>query len=138
MRSRQIIVEASACGVVPPGGDKEYEPCNEQSCTPDVDCVFRSWTRWSDCSCTCDGVKTRSREISVFGSGTGKWCNDATREVQPCHTSAVTDGCMKREKPPENCVLSKWSSWGQCFGTCDRGQRERTRKVLTEPKHGGR
>ena len=75
-RHRKIAVEANACGKIAPGNDKEFEACNQVSCRAPVDCQWTTWAHWSDCSCPCDGVKHRSREIGRHGEGGGKWCDD--------------------------------------------------------------
>ena len=34
--------------------------------------------------------------------------------------------------------MSEWRGWSACSKECDSGSQERTRKILTNPKDGGK
>eukprot|EP00438_Fugacium_kawagutii_P027747 Skav224800 [mRNA] locus=scaffold764:652410:658927:- [translate_table: standard] len=49
------------------GLEDEYEICRDlPACTEDRDCSLAEWDQWSDCSCSCYGVKERHRRIQQF------------------------------------------------------------------------
>lgn len=136
-RHRKIAVEANACGKIAPGNDKEFEACNQVSCRAPVDCQWTTWAHWSDCSCPCDGVKHRSREIGRHGEGGGKWCDDDSTQVAPCNVAQTTPGCEHPKAPPVDCVLGVWGEWSHCSTLCGPGQTTRRRDIVTDAKNGG-
>jgi len=131
-RSRKIISEASVCGKPAVGKDKEFMPCNTQSCTKDKDCQLSLWSEWSDCSCTEDGVKRRSRRIISYGTGKGAWCEGGTKEITGCN---VRKPDVK--KPVIDCALSDWTAWSVCSKSCANGQAERKRSEAVAAVNGG-
>lgn len=140
MRSRQILTEADECGLPATGRSQEFEACNKHtSCEKDRDCQFGDWSVWSACSCSCDGVKRRSRFIAVYGRGDGKWCGGSTKEISPCNPTPGEDeppeGCVIPE--PVDCELNDWEKWSKCSATCGGGQRTRRRDIKTEAKGTG-
>ncbi|CAK9006533.1 A disintegrin and metalloproteinase with thrombospondin motifs adt-1 (ADAMTS adt-1) [Durusdinium trenchii] len=138
-RHRRMMHEANECGKPAEGLSRALEPCNQGvPCAGDVDCQFDSWTQWSACTRTCDGIKRRSRRISVQGRGNGRWCSGATKETSPCNPDPgmpAPSAC--RPVPDQDCRLSEWSQWGECDATCGGGQRERSRSVDMEARGGG-
>ena len=58
------------------GLEDEYEICSHLvPCTEDADCLLAEWDEWSDCSCSCYGVKERHRRIEQFAkAGWGCGC----------------------------------------------------------------
>lgn len=137
-RRRHIVVEANECGVPAQGDDKVFEECNIHSCTRDIDCEFTGWGRWSDCSCPCDGVMHRSREIARHGQAGGKFCDNSTTEVAPCNLAKHTPGCSPPVDPPVDCLLSDWGEWESCSTTCGVGQTTRARTILKHAENGGK
>jgi len=138
-RSREVKTEANECGEPAVGFSQEYEQCNEAvSCSKDVDCEFGDWSAWSDCSCTCDGVKRRSRSIATYGSGSGKWCFGPTKQIDQCNPGAgegPPPGCGG--KKAQDCVPADWKDWTDCTATCGGGQMVRMRRITSEAKSGG-
>jgi len=138
VRHRMIKVEPSDCGKPAIGLSQEYEWCNEKvSCTADVDCAFNTWTDWSDCSCSCDGMKRRSRNIKAHGRGNGKHCPPdggvaAEQVIEPCNTQK----CDSAE-PPVDCVFAAWTKWTDCSAPCGPGEHRRQRVIDTPPSNGG-
>jgi hypothetical protein len=126
-RTRSIIGEAQhgggACGTLTEEGDCNH--LEEDGCP--VDCLTSEWTGWTECSKSC-GSGFTSHERSVIqaplrnGTGCGKLV-----ETIPCngHHCSV------------DCVVSDWSSWGECSQECGGGERSRSRDILTLPLHGG-
>lgn len=43
-----------------------------------------------------------------------------------------------RNDTPVDCVLSDWSDWSACNTSCGEGYSAQYRRVLVEPKNGGR
>lgn len=139
-RSRSIAEQPNECGKLPRGDDKEVRSCNSVPCRQGkVDCSFAHWSEWSDCSCSCSGVKHRTRVIDVFAKHLGNPCQGATKQVAPCNLSPGTPGCHLPSEPVD-CAFSCWGDWGSCNGTsdCNSGQRIRQRHVALEAKNGGK
>jgi len=136
-RVRRIVTEASQCGRPAVGEDRQIAYCSSQGCRGDADCRFDDWGAWGACSCSCDGVKHRSRSIGAYGRGNGKWCRGDTKEVAPCNKTGETDGCFVAAKAVD-CQFSDWGEWGPCSASCGPGQRLRERKVIAEAQGGGR
>mmetsp|Transcript_92515 Transcript_92515/g.267097 ORF Transcript_92515/g.267097 Transcript_92515/m.267097 type:complete len:908 (+) Transcript_92515:2-2725(+) len=104
-----------------------------------VDCEVSEWTD-GDCSVRCDdkcpqpnktaspcgGIKKGKRSVLQKPSQFGAACPPLARIV-PCN----------QVQCPVNCKMSEWSTWSSCTRACDGGIRQRTRNVLTEPRHGG-
>jgi len=134
-RSRHVAVSATSCGKGIDGKSQEYEKCNLGPCVSDkVDCKFGDWGDWGDCSCTCGGVRDRSRHIVRFAQGGGSHCHGPLRMVEPCNGSCD-------EEQPEDCQLSSWSEWGNggtCSAKCGGGNWQRERKVTVFPVKGGK
>mmetsp|Transcript_15146 Transcript_15146/g.38941 ORF Transcript_15146/g.38941 Transcript_15146/m.38941 type:complete len:595 (-) Transcript_15146:83-1867(-) len=137
-RHRTIAREANKCGRAPDGKDKEYEKCNTQSCSASLDCMFSAWAHWSDCTCECDGVKQRSRDIAKHGKAQGKWCDGPTTEVAPCNLASEILSCKPERDAPLDCQLSDWAEWNSCSASCGTGQTGRSRAILVHSKNGGR
>jgi len=139
LRTRTVEQTANNCGVPVSGSTTEAMPCNSQLCHPDehLPCVFTDWADWSDCSCTCNGVKRRSRSIKSYGTGTGDFCEGPLGEVDPCNMGETApEGCLA--EPAVNCVMGAWDGWSPCSATCNGGQQVRHRKIEVEASGGGK
>jgi len=139
-RHRQIVEEANACGKEPEGKDRETRFCNtEVDCEPPVDCLFASWSLWTECTRTCDGLQRRNRRIDRFGRGHGTWCVGNLKETRTCNPvvgAASPSGCAVG--PPADCQFSLWGAWSTCSASCDGGMHSRTRSVSVEAVNGGK
>jgi len=137
-RVRKVATEATVCGQPAEGDDRQIRYCNSQGCMGDQDCAFDVWTEWGPCSCSCDGVKHRSRRIAAYGKGNGKWCDGPTKEVAPCNVAGLLegDGCTTDEEPVD-CKFSAWGDWNHCTVTCGYGQQLRERQISIEARHFG-
>lgn len=140
-RRRSVEREADDCGEPLTGNMEEFIACQEDvPCSPDVDCVFHTWSEWSACSCTCDGTKRRTRGIKIHGRGNGTYCEANTAETSPCNPSPnepAPAGCGNGDNPKKPCTLSEWTPWGICSETCGTGQHFRSRTVIQEAEGGG-
>lgn len=138
-RHRRMEHEANECGRPAEGLSRDVAPCNQNvPCAGDVNCQFDSWTQWSACTRTCDGIKRRSRRIAVHGRGRGEWCVGATKETSPCAPSPGAPAPIACQPVhARDCIISQWSSWGQCDVTCGGGQSMRERSVDQEARGGG-
>jgi len=138
-RARKVAVQASECGKPPVGFATEYKTCGEGvSCSnSDIDCKFAEWAPWSDCSCTCDGWKERTRGMAVQGRGRGKFCVGPQNEIDACNVKAPGCGTEPRSTKVD-CLLSDWTGWSTCSATCGLGQQSRTRSVATETQGDGK
>jgi len=85
-RSRKMLQEANDCGIPATGLATEARKCNVGvPCVPAVDCMFGDWTRWSECSGKCLGVRERSRKILAYAKGNGLYCAGPLKQTAPCH-----------------------------------------------------
>eukprot|EP00397_Hematodinium_sp_SG-2012_P001943 GEMP01001948.1.p1 GENE.GEMP01001948.1~~GEMP01001948.1.p1 ORF type:complete len:1138 (+),score=201.54 GEMP01001948.1:209-3622(+) len=134
-RSRTVSVQGNYCGKGLDGKFQDYEKCSEISCaesTKPIDCQFSDWTDWNDCSCSCDGVKDRTRRVNRYASNGGSPCAGSMKMVSHCNVGA----CEIKEN--EDCQLSEWSEWDACTVTCNGGMQAQRRTVLAPQKGGGR
>jgi len=140
-RHRKIVKSANACGCLPDGKDREMAFCNvEVHCGESVDCELSSWTPWTPCSATCNGVTERKRNVKQYGSGNGKFCEGSLHETNPCNP-----GVGEKTLPPDclsgprvDCELSPWAPWSICGKTCGGDQQLRTRRINRHPSNGGK
>jgi len=121
--------------VCKPGDMVEVQACNKVPCGTVVDCGFSSWSYWSDCSQSCNGVKTRTREVSAYPEFGGRACDGGLKEIQGCNTTP--DLCIEETPDPVDCVFDDWSYWGKCSKTCGGGMQKQTREVYTPAKNQG-
>jgi len=139
-RTRNIARPANNCGKPAEGLDRELRFCNvDIDCTASVDCEFRDWSDWSECSTSCEGVKRRSRQVQKYGRGNGQWCLGAGKQTSPCNpgpNEELPEGCTVQV--PQDCKISEWSAWSDCSAECGGGQKFRDREILFEPMSGGK
>ncbi|CAJ1435407.1 unnamed protein product, partial [Effrenium voratum] len=133
-RSREAAHVASPCGNPALGPQKEQASCNENvPCIATLDCEFNDWSAWGACSAECDGTQSRERGIEHYGSGDGAFCQGSVHETQPCQAAGV-----QCESEPVDCVLGEWTNWSPCDKACGRGEKTRSRELVTEPRAGGK
>jgi len=139
-RHRSVLREADDCGHPPVGDFSEWMPCNQAvSCHPTQDCQWGQWGLWTDCSGTCFGQSSRSRNIEAPGAGGGLTCEGPSQQTKQCNPDRGKEPpgpCKPKE--PVNCQLSQWSTWETCSTTCGSGYQSRSRTVLQPPAHGGK
>ncbi|CAD7963511.1 unnamed protein product [Amoebophrya sp. A25] len=116
---------------------QEVAACNEQACEKPIDCEMGDWAEWSACSSTCNGIKTRDRQIKTYPDHDGKACEGGLKEVQSCLGDQETCNPEFVPKEPVQCELSEWSNWTECSKSCGGGTREKSRKIVKYPLHGG-
>ncbi|CAK9027555.1 unnamed protein product [Durusdinium trenchii] len=139
-RRRDVAVQPSRCGKPAVGLREDYKVCaNLQPCNLNQDCQLGAWNVWSECSCSCFGIRERNRVIERFASGDGLSCNGTVKEIVPCNPGLGEDrdphcGNSKRV---QNCVIAEWDDWTVCSATCGGGQKERSRRILQESANGG-
>ena len=99
--------------------------CNSHACP--VDCVLSAWQSYTACTKSCNtGMKTRLRTIATATAHGGVACDALTQTV------ACAQGAC-----PIHCDTSAWSVWTECTKSCGAGSKTRTRRVTTNPLHGG-
>lgn len=96
-------------------------------------CEVSRWSSWTRCSVACgQGQQTRGRAVIKTPTNDGIRCGNLS-EHRPCIGSNCTVPSVK-----ENCKVSAWSGWSECRGTCSRGGRFRTRRILQKAGPGGK
>jgi len=124
-RKRKILVDPKNGGEPCPNLT-ESVPCNTHSCP--IDCVVSQWGEWGDCSKECGpSERRRIRKVLVPPKGGGKPCPILT-ESKRCNTLPC----------PIDCEVSNWGEWSKCDKECGGGNQERRRRILIEPKLGGK
>eukprot|EP00928_Gymnodinium_smaydae_P010951 TRINITY_DN14117_c0_g5_i1.p1 TRINITY_DN14117_c0_g5~~TRINITY_DN14117_c0_g5_i1.p1 ORF type:complete len:1558 (+),score=314.31 TRINITY_DN14117_c0_g5_i1:79-4752(+) len=135
VRGRRIAKEANHCGRPVDGLTKEYRHCEGEPCIAPLDCTLSDWGEWSVCSCTCEGIRDRSRVVTRFAAGSGKACeNLGLRQVEGCNPGPGEDAAPECSAKLTDCLLSAWEDWSTCTRTCGGGQKERSRAIEVFPK----
>lgn len=130
-RSRVIARSGNECGSGIDGPMQEFEQCQNTPCEKNnIDCQFGGWSEWGDCSCSCDGIRDRTRQIAVYSQGGGAGCEGPMKQVEPCNTGVC-------EGTPVDCELGSWNDWEPCSVECGGGSKIRRREIIQEPKFGG-
>ena len=108
------------------GSNVEVTQCVESVCGDSDLSEFTPWSDWSKCSAQCGkGIQVRSRSCTkldpVSGIGMCLGNREAFRECQmhQCNTEGF---------------WGKWSTWSECWGNCNVGQRFRSRTCVG--RHG--
>uniref|UniRef100_A0A0G4F982 WSC domain-containing protein n=1 Tax=Chromera velia CCMP2878 TaxID=1169474 RepID=A0A0G4F982_9ALVE len=130
-RQKKILAEAQNGGEACPTDDAltQTVPCKDRDCP--IDCVFSSWTEWSDCNSACgEGSRVRYREIETPSKHGGKPCIELGLLVDE-------ERCEAETKCPIHCEVGEWSEWGPCSATCGAGLHMRARLVNVEAEYGG-
>ena len=92
-----------------------------------VDCKVTAWN-FSKCTKSCgSGLKSGGRTIVVEAQHGGKACPKLTTTVQ-CGAEAC----------PIDCTTTPFTPWSPCTRSCGGGKSTRTRKILGQPKVGGK
>ena len=103
-------------------------PSCDGSCTP-VDCTFNAWSDWTEP--TCVGLCERQRVIAQMNNECGVPCRGPLLQTKHCHTTCGH---------AVDCKLSEWSTWSNCTNLTSaaiRGQRYRSRHIVSKPECGG-
>lgn len=102
------------------------EKCNAFSCP--VDCLWRQWGGWGECSRKCGGGnRLRERNYAAQAQNGGAACPGSPAEVLACNI----------EECPNDCKWSEWHDPGPCTKTCGGGSFKRHRARIAEMLNGG-
>ena len=120
-----------------PSSQPRSEERNCQTSKPcPVDCEWKQWGRWSDCTKSCGpGTKERGRSKKVFNA------NTTDCRVGPCHGGLECEGAIQEESDcfiqrcPE-CSWGEWTAYGSCPAKCNGAKQSRSRSQ-TQPKNAG-
>merc|ERR1711871_978184 len=101
-------------------------PCPGQS-----DCKVSPWSDFSNCTAQCNngvnggGNHTRTRSVIKFPQNGGREC-PALTETRRCNIQDCG----------EDCVVSRWSDWGNCSEPCNGGEQWRVRSIENQRVKG--
>ena len=90
-------------------------------------CQWSSWSKWSECAITCGNHPGQRKRIR------------SQRGSKLCSGKAETENkkCPSINKCAVDCHIGPWSDWSDCSQSCGRGQRIRTRDIVTDALFGG-
>eukprot|EP00121_Abeoforma_whisleri_P011114 Awhi_evm1s10254 len=107
-----------------------------------VDCRVGSWGGWSSCDAMCQNDNVTPAN--------GKQ-DDSRKRLQNPLNGGQKCPALERQKKcaidcPVDCLVSEWSSWGECDAKCRkendnpiaRGSYEQRRRILRDAKNGGK
>ncbi|CAE7381014.1 thsd7aa [Symbiodinium sp. CCMP2456] len=139
-RRRSLEVLPNSCGSVPTGLREQFELCDDlHDCKSDKDCSLSTWGEWSECSCSCNGVRERNRHITEYARGRGRPCEDMQLKVieqcNPLEGAQPPEACEVEQR---DCSLRQWEEWSTCSATCGPGQQTRKRSIAHHSAHGGK
>ncbi|CAD7965880.1 unnamed protein product [Amoebophrya sp. A25] len=130
-RSRKIDIPSALGGEPCLGHLRETRECGMSLCTNPKDCEISAWTKWSDCTKSCDGGQEFRQRVMISGaSHGGAGCADQLSEIRGCNLQP----CSLDVK---DCNWSEWSEWSACSQSCDGGYKQRDRAIAASPRHGG-
>lgn len=132
-RSRGIKTKPNYCGKGLEGNLTQFVQCNSHPCGSEaVDCDIGVWSSWGACSCSCNGIRARSRHIVEYSHNGGIPCTGGVKEVGGCNEGK----CGNHE--PEDCEFGEWKPWTKCTAACGGGIQKRIRYIAAEPNHSGK
>jgi len=93
-----------------------------------VDCAWKLWAGWQECSQTCGGGSQQRKRDKVLELHGG----------EPCQGDASQDQGCNVEPCPVDCKWESWAGWGTCTQACGGtgGSQQREREKVPA-KHGG-
>jgi len=100
--------------------------CNQMKCP--VDCKMSEWSAWSKCTKECEGgSQSKTRSILTEPKNGGNAC-EGVSSSQSCNTGSCD----------RNCGLHKWTEYTKCSQICDKGYKERFRKIRVPQRGAGK
>eukprot|EP00927_Polykrikos_kofoidii_P064947 TRINITY_DN60751_c0_g1_i1.p1 TRINITY_DN60751_c0_g1~~TRINITY_DN60751_c0_g1_i1.p1 ORF type:complete len:1809 (-),score=251.75 TRINITY_DN60751_c0_g1_i1:69-5465(-) len=144
-RKRVVFSHANHCGKEVIGNAREAKGCNlGMRCAQARDCTFREWEAWGSCvrfnSESCQGRRTRYREVDQAGVFPGNMCDGIVDETTECRVPEYPELGIVCPNITDvvDCQLSEWSSWSVCASSCGSGNTFRNRNVTVPPLNNGR
>jgi hypothetical protein len=123
-KSARSVVTQAAHGGAACRKLTSYKTCNTHPCP--IDCAH-SWKAWGECSKSCGGgIQTRTFDVDVAAAHGGDEC--PTEMDRVCNTMYC----------PTDCVVSGWTTFGECTKSCGTGTKAKSRSVAVDQKHGGK
>ncbi|XP_057300557.1 uncharacterized protein LOC130633755 isoform X2 [Hydractinia symbiolongicarpus] len=110
------------CDAVPPS--KRYLRLCKCIGSDSVDTT--TWLPWSECSQSCNGVRSRKRFCALTSEN---HCASNRFETESCNTDVLC---------PVHGGFTQWTQWSNCYASCGLGHRVRNRSCThPSPKDGG-
>ena len=129
-------------------GGSESSPCDDGDC---ANACAGDWTEWNECSVTCGGGGTQSREFVIDTDNYVAGCEggDANLTAACGAASCPSTGTTISTNAPSTTATTtsstiaaidcegSWGSWGSCSASCGLGSVSRTFTVSTIASGGG-
>jgi hypothetical protein len=117
----------------------QNNPFNYVSKDP-IDCIpGTTWSEWGPCI-GFENINTPSNKkcgINIYAKQTKIRLGDI-----PAKNGGYSCGISEQSKecklPPCDCVVSDWSPWSDCSGSCGGGIQKQTRTIIQRPENGGK
>ncbi|CAJ1456821.1 unnamed protein product [Effrenium voratum] len=117
MRFRKVQKMAQGSGKACDNKDREERDCTKAACP--VDCKWKDWSDWGECSASCGDAKRYQRRTSESAQFGGRSCSGAHEHSEDCETNIC----------PVDCQWNDWKDWGGCSKSCGGGKELRTREM---------
>jgi hypothetical protein len=118
--------------------------CDNMLSTQDTqnDCAVGKWSEWSKCDNPCGkGRRSRQRYYTNPQLAYQKNCRKKLTDHEECYGTRgnceedFIEDDYSEQNPSADCVLTEWTSFGECSVSCGKGHRTRSRRYKIRKNH---
>lgn len=127
-RTREVTAPPLMGGIGCSADIQQVEGCPDLPPCEAEDCLWGTWSEWSDCTKQCNGgQKMRNRTVFQLPSKSGKPCHAlrSVDETESCNTQSCS------AKSCQDGVWADWHGWSQCSRPCAGGLKWRHRSIYS-------